>query len=427
MGDETLSLQFLQCTGLVLPNLRVIRWTPTLSRAPIPKPPIDYITFLRPLFTPNIVALEILLRSPDDPIYQLFLDNYPSLCPNLKSIKLRFFHWLQEHVAVSQVLSQTICSNTGWQHVGLPLIDDVGLKHLGGCSNLKTVSLTLVPQTLRPNEACFGPEDTPFRSVSDLHLILWVPLDFVTCFLRPCDQFFHSFAVNLRTVTPNVATKLSTLFTALASPQRLHSLQSISVTQVDISQRLHLLQSISVTQIDISSDNRHDQPLSYETFRPLVSLVHLRKLFIDMKHPASLNDKEFADLVPNWPLLEELQMTWMHGENPVASVTLKGLLSLLTSCRELRTISLTLDARDVPVMGTYADVCNPSITNSITFQNCPLKHPDLVAKFLLKHLPSMRLVKVRFIPVNLHSQYAHLWREVNSWTRKGYRSGFNKC
>ena len=394
-----MSLQFLQRTGLVLPNLRVIRWTSTLSRAPTPKPPVDYITLLRPLFTPNIVALEILLRSPDDPIYQLFLDNYPSLCPNLKSIKLRFIHRLQQHKAVSQVLSQTICSNTGWQHVKLPLIDDVGLKHLGGCSNLKTVSLTLVPQTLRPNEACFGPEDTPFRSVSDLHLILWVPLDFVACFLRPRDQVFHSFAVVLHTVTPNVTTELSTLLRALASPQRLHSLQSISVTQPPALSRL--------------SDNKYDQPLSYETFRPLASLVHLRKLFIDIRHPASLNDKEFEGLVRNWPLLEELQMTWLHGEDPVAPITLKGFLSLLTSCRELRTISLTLDARDVPVAGTYADVCNPSITNPITFQNCPLKHPDLVAKFLLKHLPSMRQVKVRFIPVNLHSQYAHLWREVN--------------
>ena len=342
------------------------------------------------------------------------MDNYLSLCPNLQSIEL-FIGCSPEDRALSQTLSQTICSSTGWQHVRLPLIDDVGFKHLGGCSNLKTVSLTLGLQTSRPNEACFGPDDTPFRNVSDLYLILWVPLDFVTRFLRPCDQVFHSFAVELYAMTPNIVTELSTLLTALASPQRLHSLQSISVFEAPPRRRY------------ISSNNMHGQPLSYETFRPLASLVHLRRLFIDMQHSASLNDKEFADLVRNWPLLEELRMTWLQWENPVASITLRGFLSLLTSCRELRIIFLTLDARDVPMAGTYADVCNPSFTGLIAFQNCPLKHPDLVAKFLLKHLPSIRRVVHGWSTpltlgapavdpnVNLHSEshYERLWHEVN--------------
>ena len=60
----------------------------------------------------------------------------------------------------------------------------------------------------------------------------------------------------------------------------------------------------------------------------------------------------------------------------------------LESCRTLCKIGLTLDARDVPVEA-YADVCSPSITYPITFHNSPLKHPDLVAEFLSKHLPSM--------------------------------------
>ena len=223
------------------------------------------------------------------------------------------------------------------------------LSHPSGCPNLKTLSLTLAPQTSRPDEALFGPEDTSFCNVLEIRLKLWNPL--------------------------NVAANVSALLTAFAPPRRLQSIR--------------LVHNVSS---GLSSNITHDQPLSYETFRPLASLVHLRRLFIDVHYPTSLDDEEFSDLVRNWPFLEALQMTWLYGGDSATSITLRGLLSLLASCRELRAISLTLDARNVPVAGTYADVCYPSITSRINFRNSPITHPDLVARFLLRHLPSMRRV-----------------------------------
>ena len=97
LGDEPLSLQFLQCTGLVLPNLRAVRWRCPPFPTPISEPRVDSIVFLWPLLSPDIVTLEVLLKSPDDPNYHLFLENYPSssLCPNLKSHKFKFISWLQ--------------------------------------------------------------------------------------------------------------------------------------------------------------------------------------------------------------------------------------------------------------------------------------------------------------------------------------------
>ena len=134
------------------------------------------------------------------------------------------FYFGMDHETVSQDLSRSICTNANWEHVELsPPIDNVVLKHLGMSSTLKTVSLTLAPQISRPDQTCFGPEDTPFCNVTDLALALWNSLDFATCFLRPRDQVFHSFEVTLHTST--IAMDVSAFISALASPQRIHSLQ----------------------------------------------------------------------------------------------------------------------------------------------------------------------------------------------------------
>ena len=281
---------------------------------------------------------------------------------------------------------------------------------------LKTVSVTLAPQTLRPDEACFGPEDTPFRAVTDLVLMLWNSLDFATSLLRDRDQAFRRFQITLLTQTAE--TSVSALLTALASPQRTHSLQVITIGHHP---------SIA-SGAGLSAGDRHGifvrYPLSYETLRPLSSLVHLRTLAINLSHPVSLNDQEFAKLVCNWPLLEVLQMTWIRGERSSVSITLEGLLSLLASCPKLREISLTLDARDVPAQGMYTDVCNPLITSPIHFYNSPLKDPELIADFLLKHLPSMPRVRWTHAShvhpttdVNSNLEYQRLWTQVNQRLR----------
>ncbi|KAF8549436.1 hypothetical protein OG21DRAFT_588781 [Imleria badia] len=113
-------------------------------------------------------------------------------------------------------------------------------------------------------------------------------------------------------------------------------------------------------------------------------------------------------------------MTWTRGERSSASMTLKALLLLLVSCPKLRVIGLTLDARDVPVAGTHTDVCNSSDTFPMEFHNCPLKDPELVAEFLMKHLPSMPRVDCTHT-LHMHPtvdsssdlEYQRLWTQVN--------------
>jgi hypothetical protein len=389
----------------------VFRWK---SRPALPsqKFPLTPFTLLRPFLTPKLVSLEVQLAYSSDAKYQLFLENYPTLSPNLRSIRFKLFSGMANK-PVSQALSRSICTNPNWEHVELsPPIDNVGLKHLGMSSTLKTVSLILASQTSQLDKTCFGPEDTPFRCVTDLALIL-DSFNFATCLLRPHDQVFRS--LNVVVHTPTVATEASTFISALASPQRRNSLQSIIVRDKN---------PYVVPRVGISTSDwqgiRVRQPLSYKTFHPLVSLVHLRKLVIDLDHPTSLNDEEFAGLVCNWPVLEVFQMMSACGEHPAPLITLKGLLSLLVSCRKLRTIGLTLDARDVP-SGAYADVCSPSVTSPIRFHNSPIKHPDLVTEFLLKHLPSVPCVFNSWCDLPIvdpiasdNLEYKLLWLQVNT-------------
>ena len=103
LGNEFLSLHFLQCTNLALPNLRRFRWE--YPRQTVF--PFDSIALLWPLLIPGLDTLEVALSGTEDPKFQSFLDNYPPLCPNLKSIKLDFLRRCQVPATTSQALSQS--------------------------------------------------------------------------------------------------------------------------------------------------------------------------------------------------------------------------------------------------------------------------------------------------------------------------------
>ncbi|KAN0084426.1 hypothetical protein V8E55_007930 [Tylopilus felleus] len=76
------------------------------------------------------------------------------------------------------------------------------------------------------------------------------------------------------------------------------------------------------------------------------ALKHLRKLELILLNAIFLDYIELDELCRNWPMLEVLVLTCIRGCS-ATSVTLGGLLSLLTHCPRLREPSLSLDAREV--------------------------------------------------------------------------------
>lgn len=163
VGDRT--LHFLQCTNLILPNLKVLRWEPR-CRYTITDSKMVYLSSLWSLSVLQIVTLELVLEYSSLQEFQSLLENYPALCPNLNSIKFEF----RSSERVSRVLFQAFRNHTNWKRVELSCaIDNVLLRHLGLFCKLEVVSLALdllVANLL--DETYFGLADTPFRCTTRL-------------------------------------------------------------------------------------------------------------------------------------------------------------------------------------------------------------------------------------------------------------------
>ena len=370
------------------------------------------MTSLLSLLSPKIVTLEVALTTSSPTGLQLFLENFTVLCPNLKFIKFDFLSKLNRTSMITlpkiatQALSRAICDHGDWQRVELSCaIDNVTFTHLGLSSALRVASVMPDPEVMRPDETCFGHGDIPFRNATKLSLTVWDHLDVATHLLRPYEQAFHAFKVTLRN-TKTTIVDVYALFTAIVSPQRIHSLQSLVIRR----SRRH-------RHIPIPANGT--QGLSCETFRPFVSLVHLCELNITLNYSIMIDDDEFASLVCNWPSLQVFRLMGKCEESGKA-ISLKGLLSLLASCPQLREIGMSLDARHIPY--DPADLCRPSVTR-LSVQNSPISNPELVSTFLLKHLPSIRRVYTGslMLPSPQRQRLGQLWVRVNVFMRRQRR------
>ncbi|KAG6380503.1 hypothetical protein JVT61DRAFT_8662 [Boletus reticuloceps] len=194
LGNEPLSLRFLQCIGFGSAESKGVRMEISLRVRHPSTFHVDSIAFLRPLLTPKIVTLEVDLTYEDGPKCRFFLKNYPVLCPIMKSIKFSFPFAIKHGKSVSQAFSSAICGNADGQNVELsPPIDDIAIKHLGMYSTLRRVFFTTDPSTPQPHKTYFARHSAVLQIWA---LVLLDPVGFVTRLLRPCDQMFRRLEVS---------------------------------------------------------------------------------------------------------------------------------------------------------------------------------------------------------------------------------------
>ena len=159
--------------------------------------------------------------------------------------------------------------------------------------SLKTLALVLHPEESKLHQV-FIPSDTiPFRYIENLSLNVW-DLRFVTSLLRAQDQKFCSLVLYYH--SPPTIEAVNALFTALVSHQRAHSIQSITLAPGPF---------VALSEVDMFDTQLY---VSYETFRPLSSFCHLRRLLIDCAHWFSFDDDELISLARNWPSLQVLRL-----------------------------------------------------------------------------------------------------------------------
>ena len=109
--------------AFLLPNLRVLRWSPYVFTPHIP------IIFIQKLLSPTLVSLTAALAEADGATLLSFFDSYPLLCRDLKSVDFRFLTGPPSPTTI-QALSRAICNQENLENVVLDVpIDDIALRH----------------------------------------------------------------------------------------------------------------------------------------------------------------------------------------------------------------------------------------------------------------------------------------------------------
>lgn len=358
------------------PNLQVLVWNA----------PADF-DLVQGLLTHGLVSLAITLEG-DVNSQHPFLGRFDSFCPNIKALKWDFGS--QSNTLISNAVDAVSCSMLrlgGIESLEFfePLDSLKGdrLKDIILSPDFKVLGIFL-DYMFEPLEIDLTSGDTPFPNVETMKVEVW-DLCLLTKLLRPHEQRFRNIELKLHPegYRPFV-NPIFSFFTALDTPQRINSLQSIilSLHHDCFYERLQ-----KVSELEDPSANFC---LSYETLAPLASFRRLRQLSITLNNQISIDDIELGSLVRNWSSLEVLWLDCRSGRWPLAGakyVTLRGLLTLIEACPRLWRICLPIDAEIVP-MDASPDIRNTAI-KTIRLPDSVIKNPWLVAEFFQKHLPSL--------------------------------------
>ena len=379
----------------------------TLNWGPYGRPHIPII-FIQHLLSPTLVSLKANLSESDGATLLAFLDSYPLLCRNLKSVEI-FLPADSASATTIKALSRAICHQKTLERVVIhdAPIDDTALRHLASLPTLKRLIVRL-SQKLRPQICSFLPTDPLFCNVEDL-LFRTSDIDLVTGLLRPRDQIFHSF--QLHCYDRQTMAAILTFLNVLASRPPTKPLRDLCLSFGKLSHPLQL------DQMEIEGPRYH---LSYEILQPLMVFGSLHYLMIEWSEQISLDDNEVANLARSWPLLKSLDFYCGRGGYPPFSTkypTLRGLLSLATSCPELESVTLPLNAMQVPEI----EDAEPRRTTlgSIVVLDSPIDEALPVAEFLFKYLPNVTMLSTEFSrpPGTNEAQvwgYELVWEQVKT-------------
>lgn len=372
-------------TTLLLPNLRKLHWVQG-----------NYVAFssIRLLLSPSLVELHAWVGNGDHSSTLGFLESYHTLCPNLKSLYLRY---VVNFPHVTTAISRAISRSPNLETLSCNDIDEAALIQVAQSRCLKEFSCSLrhyETDTLKLLAGYGTFNRPPFENLCILKLDV-EDLSSIVPYLRSQYQPFEEVSFEFRVVsTPGV---FHEFFTALCSATRRKSLRCIT---------LSTFRSLGL----VSS-----QPINFQVLSPLMTLS-LHGLDVNIPNPISLNDEEFVRLVQAWPKLVSLGLNQRSGWGCAASIqvpTLKSLLFLLARCPRLVRVGLCVDAKNIPLLSEDESLIRNTAITELSVSNSPIEAPvTKVAHFLLQHFPS--LIRVTVYPsATGHMHYHWTWRRVD--------------
>ena len=355
---------------------------------------------IQPLLVPGLAVLDF-CGSQHDATLAPFLQVCPSRCPGLKTA--RFHVLVEERSGLIDIISGALRSFKDLESLTVGgfangLVNDGALEHLLMSPQFQELSLSIRSYQLR--NFCPLPSDIPLRNIKNLVLRI-DDLSRFTGFFRPGKQSFGEIALDFERL--EYAAPIASLLTGLASHPRKSTLRKLSLRNTSSLSRLEDNFHLNDSKLFV---------LSFATLQPLACHTNLRKLIVVVKNPISLDDEELTDLARNWPLLEILDVSYTCPPPRYAKqITFNGLLSLVSTCPELRQVVLTLDGRQVPI-GTAGG--SKAIT-TFRFPNSPINQARLVAMFLWSHFPDTCLTTDPTDEVFGRNRHAQEWLKVHEY------------
>ncbi|KAG9318036.1 hypothetical protein JVU11DRAFT_99 [Chiua virens] len=389
---DTLSIKILQAlwfhTTVLLPNLRKLCWSHN---------DITQFATIRLLLSPSLVDLSVWLDDGDHTSILAFLERYPTISPNIKS--LRFSHLFQNSSPLAvAAISRAISRSPDLEVLNCHEIDGDAIFHLIQSPRLKEFSARLRhhrPDDFRRLARFSIPDCPPFRNLRVLNLYL-EDISSITPCLHSTHQPFEEVSLEFFLITPK---GLHEFFSALNSTTRQQTLRRIKLVD--------------------SGPGGIDpiQQLDFELLKPLLAFS-LRRLDVDLRiNPISLNDDELLQLVKAWPELEVFNLNQHNLWIPSRLPSLRSLLLMVARCPKLHTLGLCVDARTIPFLTAEELAIRNVLIKKLELGYSPIASPVVagVAQFLLDHFPSLSGLSSRF-PYSVDRRiqlYATMWREVS--------------
>ncbi|OAX34370.1 hypothetical protein K503DRAFT_774635, partial [Rhizopogon vinicolor AM-OR11-026] len=143
--------------------------------------------------------------------------------------------------------------------------------------------------------------------------------------------------------------------------------------------------------------------LSFGTFTPLMRFSSLKIVQLPQFCTSLLDDDAIGSIVKSWPRLEHLELGTNHTWKTQPRMTFQGLVTVLSSCPNLKELNLVFDATKVDPKKSGAGVCNTNIT-TLCVGFSPIEQTPEVALVLSAILPCLTEIKVEKCPMGLNRE-----------------------
>ncbi|KIK36049.1 hypothetical protein CY34DRAFT_811625 [Suillus luteus UH-Slu-Lm8-n1] len=160
-----------------------------------------------------------------------------------------------------------------------------------------------------------------------------------------------------------------------------------------------------------------DKAFTLHTFVPLLRFSGLKEIEIATSCMSLLDDDALGSIVKFWPCLERLYLGCEHFWSTPPKITFRGLVTLLSTCPNLKGLGLAFDATKLNPPTAIGDVCNTNIT---TFQVgfSPIDQTLEVSTVLSAILPCLKQFFVEpslFVEAPDRARREAKWREVSRY------------